>query len=395
MAIGFLNTLANVGISHAFNAAERDANVSAQKDLAVFNKNLNMQMLRESPKTTVEGLRDAGLSPLSSQGNFTDVPSNGVPSISQPSGAPQIDPLTESAIVKNLADADNAKADAEGKEIDNNTKDEINRATLDNLYKDIGLKDSQIDEISAKVDWYNQSIQESVSKIALNEQQVKRLAEQTELDVWNTLIKQDEIQAKIKELESQMHLNNAEATEIMHKIAVGFYTAQVDAYHASAAASRSQVGLNQALAGKAKAETGLAIAETGRAVAETGKINAETAVVKQQGIQETLKSIYMKKTNQGRINAENNANAVNGSKFTLWMDKGLNWASTATDVVGRGVAMYATGGMSEAFKSNANSNARNATTNEERLNFEKSKYYNDNSSYGYQSAAEPPHYNNQ
>lgn len=388
MAIGFLNTLANVGISHAFNSTERDNNVLAQKDLAIFNKNLNMQMLRESPKITIEGLRDAGLSPLSAQGDFTDVPSNGVPSTPQPSGAPQIDPLTESAIAKNLADASNSKADAEGKEIDNNTKDEINRATLDNLYKDIGLKDSQIDEISAKVDWYNQSIQESISKIALNEQQVKRLAEQTELDVWNTLIKQDEIQAKIKELESQMHLNNAEATEIMHKIAVGFYTAQVDAYHASAAASRSQVGLNAALAGKAIAETNLAIATT-------GKVNAETAVVKQQGIQESLKSIYMKKTNQGRINAENNANAVNGSKFTLWMDKGLNWASSATDVVGRSVAMYATGGMSEAFKSNANSNARNATTNEERLNFEKSKYYNSNSAYGYQSAAEPPHYNNQ
>ena len=267
MAIGLLNAFANTALAHAFNDTERQANVSAQKELASFNKDLNLQMLRESPKSTVEGLRDAGLSPLSSQGNFTDVPSNGMPSTPQPSGAPQIDPLTESAIVKNLADASNAKADAEGKEIDNNSKDEINRATIQNLYKDIGLKDAQIDEISAKVDWYNQSIEESISKIALNEQQVKRLSEQTELDVWNTLIKQDEIQAKIKELESQMHLNNAEATEIMHKIVSGYYTAQVDAFHASAAASRSQVGLNKALAGKANAETGLAIAETGRAVA--------------------------------------------------------------------------------------------------------------------------------
>lgn len=168
---------ASVG-NTAFNSAQtRKARDWSEK---MYERQLQDNLRFSSPEFQVARLRASGLNPmLAYQGDQTVSPSS-APSAPSASGALDASAFANIGLVKAQTDlaeaqADKLREDTKGSALDNQAKEitnlllpQINQATLENLKKDLDVKDVTISQA-------NQAIAKMVSDINLNNEQVKVL----------------------------------------------------------------------------------------------------------------------------------------------------------------------------------------------------------------------------
>lgn len=146
----------------------------------MYYQQLKDNLLISSPKYQVMRLREAGINPmLAYQGDQTVSPAS-APSSPTASGALDASAFANIGLVKAQtelaeAQADKLREDTKGSALDNQAKEitnlllpQINQATLENLKKDLDVKDVTISQA-------NQAIAKMVSDIKLNDEQVKVL----------------------------------------------------------------------------------------------------------------------------------------------------------------------------------------------------------------------------
>lgn len=136
----------------------------SNKRIAKFNQELEYENQRNAGLLQMQGLKNAGLNVGAMLGGTPQVASAPADGTSMPSSpdfdslgknsvaALQAAQLNQASIRLAEANADKAEAEAEGTRIDNNTRDEKNRLNIDNMRKDLSVKDQQIVQSQATVE---------------------------------------------------------------------------------------------------------------------------------------------------------------------------------------------------------------------------------------------------
>ena len=136
----------------------------SNKRIAKFNQQLEYENQRNAGLLQMQGLKNAGMNVGAMLGGTPQVASTPADGSSMPSSpnfdslgknsvaALQAAQLNQASIRLAEANADKAEAEAEGTKIDNNTRDEKNRLNLDNMRKDLSVKDQQIAQSEATVE---------------------------------------------------------------------------------------------------------------------------------------------------------------------------------------------------------------------------------------------------
>lgn len=136
----------------------------SNKRIAKFNQQLEYENQRNAGLLQMQGLKNAGLNVGAMLGGTPQVASAPADGTSMPSSpdfdslgknsvaALQAAQLNQASIRLAEANADKAEAEAEGTRIDNNTRDEKNRLNIDNMRKDLSVKDQQIVQSQATVE---------------------------------------------------------------------------------------------------------------------------------------------------------------------------------------------------------------------------------------------------
>lgn len=171
---------ASVG-NTAFNSAQ--TRKSRDWSERMYFQQLQDNLRNSSPKYQVMRLREAGINPmLAYQGDQTVSPAS-FPSAPSASGALDASAFANIGLVKAQTDlaeaqADKLREDTKGSALDNQAKEitnlllpELTRYQVDNLKKDLDVKDVSIKQV-------NKSIEKLVADIKLNDKQVKLLTEQ-------------------------------------------------------------------------------------------------------------------------------------------------------------------------------------------------------------------------
>ncbi len=151
-------------IGQAFAKRNMKLQEQANKRIAKFNQQLEYENQRNAGLLQLQGLRNAGLNVgamLGQPPQVASTPSDGSSLPQSPSleglgknsiAAYQAQQLNDASIRLAEANADKAEAEAEGTKIDNKTRDDKNKLNLDNMRKDLSLKDQQIVQSKATVD---------------------------------------------------------------------------------------------------------------------------------------------------------------------------------------------------------------------------------------------------
>lgn len=328
LAGGIAATASHVNslIANHYNEKNRQAQISADKDLMSYQNSLNRQYLLDSPLMTVEGLRKAGLSPLSAQGSFTQAGNTSIANVGTPTGnVPQfhLDPMTLSQLDVNQSQSDANKAlakvyeaDAMGKQIDNDYKADLNEANLSSIYSNIGLNDAKISEINSTIELNQYRIDNIVSDTQKNTSLVERMETQNFLDTWEMFMKSEKYKAEINKLVADTGLSQVQAADIYQKLQSGYWQSVVSLNRANAADAASHVAVNET-------QAGLNDSLAGFYNASTGKVDAEA-------FGQRLANYITAKTQRSTIKSINNRNNINGNSFVLKMDKGFDWSKSAT-----------------------------------------------------------------
>lgn len=136
----------------------------SNKRIAKFNQQLEYENQRNAGLLQMQGLKNAGLNVGAMLGGTPEVASAPADGSSMPSSpnfdslgknsvaALQAAQLNQASIRLAEANADKAEAEAEGTRIDNSTRDEKNRLNIDNMRKDLSVKDQQIVQSQATVE---------------------------------------------------------------------------------------------------------------------------------------------------------------------------------------------------------------------------------------------------
>ena len=163
-AISAAGDIAGALIGQAF--AKRNIKLQEQsnKRIAKFNQQLEYENQRNAGLLQMQGLKNAGMNVGAMLGGTPQVASSPADGSSMPSSpnleslgknsvsALQAAQLNQASIRLAEANADKAEAEAEGTRIDNNTRDEKNRLNIDNMRKDLSVKDQQIVQSQATVE---------------------------------------------------------------------------------------------------------------------------------------------------------------------------------------------------------------------------------------------------
>ena len=151
-------------ISQAFAKRNLKLQEQSNKRIAKFNQQLEYENQRNAGLLQMQGLKNAGMNVGAMLGGTPEVASSPADGSSQPSApnfeslgknsvaALQAAQLNQASIRLAEANADKAEAEAEGTRIDNSTRDEKNRLNIDNLRKDLSVKDQQIVQSQASVE---------------------------------------------------------------------------------------------------------------------------------------------------------------------------------------------------------------------------------------------------
>lgn len=137
---------------------------ASNKRIAKFNQQLEYENQRNAGLLQMQGLKNAGLNVGAMLGGTPEVASAPADGSSMPSSpnfdslgknsiaALQAAQLNQASIRLAEANADKAEAEAEGTRIDNSTRDEKNKLNIDNMRKDLSVKDQQIVQSQATVE---------------------------------------------------------------------------------------------------------------------------------------------------------------------------------------------------------------------------------------------------
>lgn len=151
-------------IGQAFAKRNMKLQEQANKRLAKFSQQLEYENQRNAALLQMQGLKNAGMNVGAMLGESPQVASTPADGSSMPESpkleglgknsvaAYQAQQLNEASIRLAEANADKAEAEAEGTKIDNNTRDEKNKLNLDNMRKDLSVKDQQIAQSVATVE---------------------------------------------------------------------------------------------------------------------------------------------------------------------------------------------------------------------------------------------------
>ncbi|QRV61767.1 hypothetical protein [Microvirus sp.] len=146
--------------------AKRNIKLQEQsnKRIAKFNQQLEYENQRNAGLLQMQGLKNAGMNVGAMLGGTPEVASAPADGSSMPSSpnfeslgknsvaALQAAQLNQASIRLAEANAEKAEAEAEGTRIDNSTRDEKNRLNIDNMRKDLSVKDQQIVQSQATVE---------------------------------------------------------------------------------------------------------------------------------------------------------------------------------------------------------------------------------------------------
>ena len=151
-------------IGQAFAKRNMKLQEQANKRIAKFNQQLEYENQRNAGLLQMQGLKNAGLNVGAMLGQAPQVasaPADGSSMPNSPSleglgknsvAAYQAQQLNEASIRLAEANADKAEAEAEGTKIDNKTRDDKNKLNLENIRKDLSVKDQQIAQSKATVE---------------------------------------------------------------------------------------------------------------------------------------------------------------------------------------------------------------------------------------------------
>ena len=136
----------------------------ANKRIAKFNQQLEYENQRNAALLQMQGLKNAGMNVGAMLGEPPQVASAPADGASMPESpkleglgknsvaAYQAQQLNEASIRLAEANADKAEAEAEGTKIDNNSRDEKNKLNIENMRKDLSVKEQQIVQSKATVE---------------------------------------------------------------------------------------------------------------------------------------------------------------------------------------------------------------------------------------------------
>lgn len=151
-------------IGQAFAKRNMKLQERSNKRIAKYNQQLEYENQRNAGLLQMQGLKNAGMNVGAMLGQPPQVASTPADGTSMPESpkleglgknsvaAYQAQQLNEASIRLAEANADKAEAEAEGTKIDNNTRDEKNKLNLDNMRKDLSVKDQQIAQSEATVE---------------------------------------------------------------------------------------------------------------------------------------------------------------------------------------------------------------------------------------------------
>lgn len=151
-------------IGQAFAKRNLKLQENANMRLAKYNQRLEYENQRNAALLQMQGLKNAGMNVGAMLGQPPQVASTPADGVSMPDSpkleglgknsvaAYQAQQLNEASIRLAEANADKAEAEAEGTKIDNNTRDQKNKLNLDNMRKDLSVKDQQIAQSEATVE---------------------------------------------------------------------------------------------------------------------------------------------------------------------------------------------------------------------------------------------------
>lgn len=136
----------------------------SNKRIAKYNQQLEYENQRNAALLQMQGLKNAGMNVGAMLGQAPQVASAPADGTSMPDSpkleglgnnsvaAYQAQQLNEASIRLAEANADKAEAEAEGTKIDNNSRDEKNKLNIDNMRKDLSVKEQQIVQSKATVE---------------------------------------------------------------------------------------------------------------------------------------------------------------------------------------------------------------------------------------------------
>lgn len=167
VASGGLSAASDIGgalIGQLF--AKRNMKLQSRENrrMAKYNQQLEYENQRNAGLLQMQGLKNAGMNVGAMLGQSPQVASTPADGVGMPA-SPKLEGLGSSAVASYQAqqlneasvrlanaNADKAEAEAEGTKLDNNTRDEKNKLNIDNMRKDLSLKDQQIAQSKATVE---------------------------------------------------------------------------------------------------------------------------------------------------------------------------------------------------------------------------------------------------
>ena len=156
--------IAGALIGQAFAKRNMKLQEQANKRIAKFNQQLEYENQRNAGLLQMQGLKNAGMNVgamLGQSPQIATAPADGSSMPQSPSleglgknsiAAYQAQQLNDASIRLAKANADKAEAEAEGTKIDNKSRDDKNKLNLENMRKDLSVKDQQIAQSKATVE---------------------------------------------------------------------------------------------------------------------------------------------------------------------------------------------------------------------------------------------------
>lgn len=163
-ALSIAGDLGGALIGQAFAKRNMKLQEQANKRIAKFNQQLEYENQRNAGLLQMQGLKNAGMNVGAMLGQSPQVASTPADGSSMPQSpsleglgknsvaAYQAQQLNAASIRLAEANADKAEAEAEGTKIDNKSRDDKNKLNLENIRKDLSVKDQQIAQSKATVE---------------------------------------------------------------------------------------------------------------------------------------------------------------------------------------------------------------------------------------------------
>lgn len=232
---------------------QRERNMRQQKELMNYQQKLNSDFLRQSPLLKVQGLRSAGISPLSEQGSFATAGVSSIPSVlsSETAATPSLGESASALSQMKTADAQAKLADAQAENLNADTELKLTESQYKPLILQASLDFQKLvnDQEEIKKNIASRTQDAEIQKAIDSARLVGDQADLVEIDLALRKVDQKYYdKQKANELLIQLQtLDNLRKDGKIKDKQVGLLAAQTVAAYASAAESRSAADYNRSL----------------------------------------------------------------------------------------------------------------------------------------------------